>query len=334
MEELAAGLAELVHDFRDGPMPASPPQTSGSFRSTGGLRLPGGEPLVDIERVLLSLLPPEASGFEDPDSPLQRYPLGEAPAAHSAHRGLNEPPYDWLLQLSHRSSTACLLETARSGPGASAAHPVSGRLPPLSSSRAPTQATLQVQNLLEFDDDLSSVFDPEEGAQDIGSVAETEYDDGASSQVVSVFDVSDDALYRDRGEGVPWSTAASTTSLRSPHRPFSSGSLLGDRIATFLRRLALEGTAEEIATNGTARRPPDGLTDEELRALPQVLFGLLDPTQCAICLETYEVGELLTALRCSHLFHGSCLALWAQRAGLCPLCRTPCGGVEPEKLVD
>lgn len=63
------------------------------------------------------------------------------------------------------------------------------------------------------------------------------------------------------------------------------------------------------------------LSDEDIQNLPKVRFEQAEEQNCAICLEAYETGELLTALPCSHFFHVDCLARWLQRASQCPLCR-------------
>eukprot|EP00928_Gymnodinium_smaydae_P092703 TRINITY_DN76648_c0_g1_i1.p1 TRINITY_DN76648_c0_g1~~TRINITY_DN76648_c0_g1_i1.p1 ORF type:complete len:240 (+),score=14.90 TRINITY_DN76648_c0_g1_i1:21-740(+) len=55
-------------------------------------------------------------------------------------------------------------------------------------------------------------------------------------------------------------------------------------------------------------------------------------SQCSICLEDFENGDLLKKLSCPHAFHSSCLTRWAKHAGsrtsLCPmrckLTRMPC----------
>lgn len=64
------------------------------------------------------------------------------------------------------------------------------------------------------------------------------------------------------------------------------------------------------------------LSDEEIDALPKVRFDLAEESDCAICLEAFSRGDLLTTLPCSHFFHVDCLAKWLRRSAQCPLCRS------------
>lgn len=63
------------------------------------------------------------------------------------------------------------------------------------------------------------------------------------------------------------------------------------------------------------------LSDEEITALPKIRFEREEQSMCAICLEPYQEGEILTALPCKHHFHVECAAGWMRRARHCPLCR-------------
>lgn len=64
------------------------------------------------------------------------------------------------------------------------------------------------------------------------------------------------------------------------------------------------------------------LTQTEIQELPKIRFSMSERQSCAICLESYSQGELLTELRCSHFFHTECLTKWLQRSTQCPLCRS------------
>merc|ERR1719436_737188 len=42
---------------------------------------------------------------------------------------------------------------------------------------------------------------------------------------------------------------------------------------------------------------------------------------CPICMQNFEEQELVTTLRCFHLFHESCASRWLLQNGNCPVCR-------------
>lgn len=185
--------------------------------------------------------------------------------------------------------------------------------------------------------------------------------DEAEEEVISVFDVSDEPpsariaaharallgdLARSPGSATPasvdgagngmWSSLSSTrTNPDRPltHRDAAESALLDGSLNSMLRRLTVESQLLDESLTRSVRRvlqlgtvlTGQRLSDEEIRALPKVRFESAEQQHCAICLEAYQEGELLTALRCSHYFHVECLARWMRRATLCPLCRTPCG---------
>ncbi|XP_061359395.1 probable E3 ubiquitin-protein ligase RHY1A [Gastrolobium bilobum] len=43
---------------------------------------------------------------------------------------------------------------------------------------------------------------------------------------------------------------------------------------------------------------------------------------CAVCLESFRVGETLLHLPCAHRFHSRCLKPWLENNSHCPCCRT------------
>ncbi|KAK4840526.1 hypothetical protein QYF36_010998 [Acer negundo] len=46
-------------------------------------------------------------------------------------------------------------------------------------------------------------------------------------------------------------------------------------------------------------------------------------TDCSICLESVDVGEIVARMPCSHLFHTRCITRWLHKKPTCPLCRAP-----------
>ncbi|XP_058727580.1 probable E3 ubiquitin-protein ligase RHY1A [Vicia villosa] len=43
---------------------------------------------------------------------------------------------------------------------------------------------------------------------------------------------------------------------------------------------------------------------------------------CAVCLESFKMGEKLIPLPCAHKFHSTCLKPWLENNSHCPCCRT------------
>lgn len=102
-----------------------------------------------------------------------------------------------------------------------------------------------------------------------------------------------------------------------------------DPISSVLSRLAFENLVLDESLTRSVRRvlqlgtvlAGQRLADDEIRDLPKVRFDQQEEQSCSICLEPYQQGELLTALRCQHFFHVECVARWFKHSSLCPLCR-------------
>jgi len=109
-----------------------------------------------------------------------------------------------------------------------------------------------------------------------------------------------------------------------------------DGLINLLRRLAFSNVEPAALNESLARSigrlaqilttlSGERLSDEQIQALPKVRFEGTREQTCAICLETYNCGDLLTALPCTHFFHVDCLTRWFTRSTQCPLCRTHFG---------
>jgi len=74
--------------------------------------------------------------------------------------------------------------------------------------------------------------------------------------------------------------------------------------------------------------PPDasGLDESLICRIPTCKYspdeGIVDGTECSVCLGEFEVGEELRILpKCNHPFHIPCIDTWLASSSTCPLCR-------------
>lgn len=44
-------------------------------------------------------------------------------------------------------------------------------------------------------------------------------------------------------------------------------------------------------------------------------------SECAICLDNYNIGDKISILSCDHYYHTECLNEWLKKKEECPLCR-------------
>lgn len=44
--------------------------------------------------------------------------------------------------------------------------------------------------------------------------------------------------------------------------------------------------------------------------------------ECTICLETFELDQIITILECGHYYHSDCLLPWLSKNDNCPQCRS------------
>jgi hypothetical protein len=45
-------------------------------------------------------------------------------------------------------------------------------------------------------------------------------------------------------------------------------------------------------------------------------------TECSICLGSFKDPEMVSVLKCGHVFHPDCITEWGKRNPSCPMCKT------------
>ncbi|KAJ1772366.1 hypothetical protein LPJ54_004632 [Coemansia sp. RSA 1824] len=118
------------------------------------------------------------------------------------------------------------------------------------------------------------------------------------------------------------STGSSTASLRSAPVPSSGNNYdLYLEIANIIGQVTATTISQDIVDKKLRTFVYEGgvvarLLDEETRV------QLVSAERCPVCLEAFEVGDMLRVLTCCHGLHKACGDAWfTQGANKCPVCR-------------
>lgn len=80
----------------------------------------------------------------------------------------------------------------------------------------------------------------------------------------------------------------------------------------------LDSLLRDLLSNGG--QPP--ASKASIEAMPSVeISGEDEGGECVICLEDWEIGEVVKEMPCKHRFHGGCIEKWLGIHGSCPVCR-------------
>ncbi|XP_066567680.1 E3 ubiquitin-protein ligase Praja-2 isoform X2 [Amia ocellicauda] len=91
---------------------------------------------------------------------------------------------------------------------------------------------------------------------------------------------------------------------------------------------------ESLAIDVEQAHPP--ATEDIINCLPQITVLEDHHGQeqcCAICCCEYVKDEIATELPCRHVFHKTCVTLWLQKSGTCPVCRHVLSPALPDAAV-
>lgn len=89
-------------------------------------------------------------------------------------------------------------------------------------------------------------------------------------------------------------------------------------------------SANRLYNLGIHRRAEKRLKSEAKRAIKRLQVRTLkrgdeetasDSHMCAVCIESYKAGEVVTVLTCDHIFHKACIEPWLLERRTCPMCK-------------
>ncbi|XP_010730767.2 E3 ubiquitin-protein ligase RNF128a [Larimichthys crocea] len=89
-------------------------------------------------------------------------------------------------------------------------------------------------------------------------------------------------------------------------------------------------SANRLYSLSMHRRSEKKLKSEAKRAIKQLQVRTLkrddeettsDFHMCAVCIESYKPGEVVTVLTCDHIFHKACIEPWLLERRTCPMCK-------------
>lgn len=89
-------------------------------------------------------------------------------------------------------------------------------------------------------------------------------------------------------------------------------------------------SANRLYSLSRHRRAEKRLKSEAKKAISQLQVRKLkrddeeinsDSHMCAVCIESYKAGEVVTVLTCDHIFHKACIEPWLLERRTCPMCK-------------
>ena len=87
----------------------------------------------------------------------------------------------------------------------------------------------------------------------------------------------------------------------------------------------LEQLIQQLAENDPNRYGTPPASKSSVEALPIIKISeeLLasDSSQCAVCKDTFELGEEAKQMPCKHIYHSDCILPWLELHNSCPVCR-------------
>lgn len=96
----------------------------------------------------------------------------------------------------------------------------------------------------------------------------------------------------------------------------------------------LEQLIQHLAENDPNRYGTPPASKSAVEGLPVITISeqLLgsDSSQCAVCKDTFELGEEAKQMPCKHIYHSDCIIPWLELHNSCPVCRYELPTDDPE----
>ncbi|KAI4347361.1 hypothetical protein L6164_008177 [Bauhinia variegata] len=87
----------------------------------------------------------------------------------------------------------------------------------------------------------------------------------------------------------------------------------------------LEQLIQQLAENDPNRYGTPPASKSAIAGLPNIKISeeLLasDSSQCAVCKDSFELGEVAKQVPCKHIYHNDCIIPWLELHNSCPVCR-------------
>ncbi|KAK4265304.1 hypothetical protein QN277_026372 [Acacia crassicarpa] len=154
---------------------------------------------------------------------------------------------------------------------------------------------------------------------------------GASSGCTNFTRRSSLGLYSSNHEFLPSSSSLQQRSARSDDSPAGAAGEAKERLDAKLRSAQMNSAIERQNIK-EKKKSREGRPELHLEVYgskkSRMMFNwrklhwkASDQEDCAVCLESFKVGDTLIRLPCTHKFHCSCLEPWLQNNSYCPCCR-------------
>ncbi|KAM6542246.1 hypothetical protein CsatB_006693 [Cannabis sativa] len=96
----------------------------------------------------------------------------------------------------------------------------------------------------------------------------------------------------------------------------------------------LEQLIQQLAENDPNRYGTPPASKSAVEALPNIKITeemlASDNSQCAVCKDTFELGEEAKQIPCKHIYHSDCILPWLELHNSCPVCRYELPTDDPE----